>query len=528
MTIATTRFSLARVTIELTTAYRSSAFRERAGADMAFITDCNGLPTLPGTSIAGVLRHAWADIAGVDLNTWFGTAADSDGQPSLVEVSGGQVHNKSDQPVPFLSEAADLEDDPVLALLLQGNFRDHVRLSAWGVADVRGKYDELVVPAGARFTFELRVNARTDQDAGNREHLQVMDTLLALLNSPMTRLGGATRRGLGAFTVRQALRRDFDLKQPADLQAWSQLPVDLAEPLPKGVLTAARIDVLNDPALLTATLCLKPDDFWSFGGGQAMPDYAAHRVKGAPTDKKSDAPSTSQSVPVHEPMIQWKKGSTASVVGGADATPHHYIPGSSVKGALRHRIEFHARRRLGIWLGNEAEHTDRLVEYKRGPGGTFAKAALALGGAIKSSGDGPASFAGAFGVDDQHRGVGEAPLKTLMHVAIDRFTQGPMDGFLFSETAFYGGPDLELTLFVNTRQLRRNASELVGEAGADALVGIAAGALADALGDLREGRLALGARSARGLGYVTGTVQWTDDGAWISAPNQNQHPEEAR
>lgn len=508
MTISATRFSVARVTIEMTTGFRSSAFRERGGADMAFIADCNGLPTLPGTSIAGVLRHAWADCIGHEENAWFGFTRRSSGSASLVEVSGGLVHNAHNKPVAFLG--ASVDDDPVLAALVQGSVRDHVRLNHLGVADHKGKYDELIVPAGARFTFELRVNAPATTETSLMGHCEVMDKLLSLLASPITRLGGATRRGLGGFKVHQVLRRDFDLSQSTDLQAWGQLPVDLSVAVPKGILSTSSVAAWLDTGVESATLSLIPDDFWSIGGGQALPAFKGHRVTGDERGKKEgdDSVSLSQSVPVHEPAIEWD-GSRGRVTGDSDS-PHHFVPGSAVKGALRHRIEFHARRRLGIWLGTEQARSTELVRYENPPG-EFTHAALALGGSIKSSKDkaGASSFAGAFGVDDQHQNVGNtSTMKTMMHVAIDRFTQGPMDGFLFSETAFFKGPELELNVFVNTRQLERNAEELVGKDGARAVVEIARAALDDALDDVCEGRLAIGARSARGLGYMTGKVVW--------------------
>lgn len=509
MTIAAVRFSVARVSIEMTTAFRSSAFRERDGADMAFIADCNGLPTLPGTSIAGVLRHAWADCVGTDEDVWFGYTSRNHGSASLIEVSGGCVHDCHDKPVPFLG--AKLTADPVLEAMVSGNVRDHVRLSHLGVADDKAKYDELVVPSGARFTFELRVNARELPHGNSDEHRAVMDKLLALLASPITRLGGATRRGLGAFKICRVLRRDFDLNKADDLADWGRLPVDLSAGLSPGLLKSADHGEWNDSGVDVAELTLIADDFWSVGGGVPMPAFAHHRVKGDERGKKEgdESASMSQSVPVHEPAIKWSE-SNGTVVGSED-TPHHFIPGSAVKGALRHRIEFHARRRLGIWLGTEKSRQDDLVSYDNPPG-EFTRAALALGGSIKSSKDqrGASSFAGAFGVDDLHTNVGSSKtMKTMMHVAIDRFTQGPMDGFLFSETAFFKGPEIKLSLFVNTRQLERNAQELVGKEHAGEIVRIARESLNDALNDLCEGRLAIGARSARGLGYMTGKLRWT-------------------
>jgi len=52
---------LARLTIEFETAFIIGGGQDDLLFDDVFVADANGLPTLPGSSLAGVLRHAWAD-----------------------------------------------------------------------------------------------------------------------------------------------------------------------------------------------------------------------------------------------------------------------------------------------------------------------------------------------------------------------------------------------------------------------------------------------------------------------------------
>ena len=48
---------VARPTIEFTTPFLVGAGEEDFFSDAVFVADANGLPAIPGSSIAGVLRH---------------------------------------------------------------------------------------------------------------------------------------------------------------------------------------------------------------------------------------------------------------------------------------------------------------------------------------------------------------------------------------------------------------------------------------------------------------------------------------
>ena len=190
------RYELGLVTIELESPFIIGASESDGLFDATFVTDANGFPTLPGESLAGILRHAAAaEWDEPTVTRVFGFQDTNDGAASAVRISFGQVHDRNDTPVPMrLSRTAldERKSDPVVTTLAAGAGRDHVRIGAHGAVDGRGKFDERIVAAGARFSFELCVSETSPRRLAD---------LVELLRRPETHLGAGSRRGYGRFKV---------------------------------------------------------------------------------------------------------------------------------------------------------------------------------------------------------------------------------------------------------------------------------------------------------------------------------------
>jgi hypothetical protein len=194
-----------------------------------------------------------------------------------------------------------------------------VRIDHTGAAFDTGKYDEAVVLAGHRFTFELGLEGEPGDSAG-------LDWVLDALAAGAVRLGGSTRRGLGQFVVKRLLRRRFDLTNAVDARAYADLPkrLDASNGL-------AHLDVkptAPSPREVDGTiaLMLRPEGYWFVGGGDPRP--TEH-------DKLPDMN------PLRERRVEWVKGR------GRLSKEQMVIPGSSVKGALAHRVAYHGNMLLG-------------------------------------------------------------------------------------------------------------------------------------------------------------------------------------
>jgi CRISPR/Cas system CSM-associated protein Csm3 (group 7 of RAMP superfamily) len=235
----------------------------------------------------------------------------------------------------------------------------------------------------------------------------------------------------------------------------------------------------SDEKVVTATLSLKPNSYWRIGQGE----------KPCLTDSNG---KTADLLPKLEQRISWSSQHQAE-----PTTENLLIPGSSVKGALSHRIAFHANRfsEQPRWADDMPE-----VELKTYDKSESCDAVRELFGfANDSSGSDQVGEAGRVLIDDAYREFSNADLQMIMHNSIDRFSGSVRDHMLFSEEMVWGkGIELQLTIKKD-----------------DKISSVAKQALQQALADLYEGRLALGAGVSKGHGLFTGTIKWSDDGKWI-------------
>lgn len=440
------KFQLAYVTIELETAFLIGAGESDHLFDSVFVTDANGYPSIPGESLAGVLRHALGEKA----EALFGYQRRDEGEASRIRFSFAHCHGQDDRPVAFRSSPV---QDPVLSALAAGVGRDHVRIGKHGAAEQRGKFDELVVPAGARFTFEICLSGESQVG---------LEELVGLLAGPDLYIGGKTRRGLGRFKVVRVCSASFDLAQKEDLQKLGRLPVALERAV---VSPETKPMVLpkpfQRPDTYHAVLKLKPIGTWMVGGGIPT-GREPQREKDGPWDR----------VPLSERKVVWtRQGERERGTVIADQDAPYLLPGSSVKGSLRHRTAFHLRRLQQIWTDQEVPQEAELFGDIRG----------------KQEGRPGCVFISDLFV------AATTPLEGFQHVSLDRFTQAPMDHLLYDELAL-GSCQLEVQVSIQIQPTDANR--------------VSRQALQAALTDLAEGRLALGA--GRGHGRFIGSVEWLD------------------
>ncbi len=455
---------VARATIEFETAFIIGGGVDDLFFDSVFVSDANGLPTLPGSSLAGVLRHAWADAGHGDGNDLFGYQNGSEGHGSRLSASWGILHDSANRPVEGIITDRQRLDDSILTEARLTTARDHVRISHKGVAEQGGKFDEQSVTAGHRFSFELLLEGTSgDERSWSR--------LLGLLRSDAIRIGGKSRRGYGQFRVIALNGRSFDLNNRNDFNAFRALPVSLVETTLPDLLPSLKS---VDSGVVTATLGLKPEAFWMIGGG---------------FDGEVDM------APLKANRIVWKEGK------GEVQNNKVLLPGSSVKGALAHRIAFHYNRLSELFAGPDVVVGDHTGENNR--------AVRELFGYCKES-DKSEGRRGRVLISDLFVDKpGEQ--KILNHVSIDRFTGGArvLEGALFDEKPYYRGDGFILNVTVTeAEQIKEKKVRQ---------------ALQAALLDLAGGRLALGAGAGRGNGYFRADigVKWNPAGeAWLAGGDQ--------
>lgn len=483
MTPELKHFYLARMTLETLTPLSIAAGGADGVFDVALARDANGLPALPGSTLAGVLRHLYWELHGeADMKKLFGFQNNEEGKSSCLHISWGAIQDSTGQPVeslllgnaggarlddPLLSAALAMEDMPVN--------RDRVRISHRGGAADTGKFDRSVLPAGYRFNAELTLWSDQCDDPRWQQ-------VLNLLNHPLLRLGGGTRAGLGKIKVVCVYDKHFDLSAEDGRAAFSKLQRGLGSTagLSENKITA-HTDNCN--RFIAVTLKLKPRGFWRIGEGDTPHKFDSK-------DKPADL------LPKLESRVTWNDG--AGCLGSAKLL----IPASSLKGALAHRVAFHANRFAGRWAVpgsklDEYDETEACPEIKELFG--YARDDKKNREDKKSDPE-PKGQAGRLFLDDAFLTLDENKLKLMMHNAIDRFTGGVREHMLFSEELVWK-EEIPVQLTIDTAGIADSARI----------------ALRHALNDLCKGRLAIGGGAGKGHGFCDGNVEWGDAGKWINA-----------
>ncbi len=424
--------------------------------DSTVVRDVFGHYRVPGTSLAGVLRHALAEHAGEEAaSALFGHAGRGADAPSgsRVAISDGYL--------------LDFDGRPCIDKILEGSqprfpaataVQDCVRLDneTLTAADA-GKFDLEYVPQGTRFAVEMVYephgmrpdNAGAAVAGADRPFAHVL-FLLQLLQAGLVQIGGGTTRGMGHVHAEKIIIRGFDLHDAAGRDAWRNRPYALdatisgGQPIqfPQTIAAPCAGSEKPDEETLSGriVLRLKADGPLLIGGNQS------------PLKK---AQSLNADITFSEFLtVDYAKG---------QLTPVAAVPGSSLKGALHHRV-----RHILACLG-AADVEGTITEIFGCIGQMPRKGHVGVAGCL---------------LPDQ-------TYTQVQHVAIDRLTGGALAGALYSEAPIWrDGLQLQVTISLDRLPLH------------------CAGLLLHALLDLGQGRLPIG----NGVGRGNGRLVFADAG----------------
>lgn len=453
--------------------------------DVVLAHDANGLPMLPGSAIAGVLRQCWAAAyeAEQPAQALFGYVQGDRGEVSRLITSHGHIHDSHDCPVEGMDERGSKDSLLKPLLIRRQQKRQRVRINERGSADDKGLFDRSVLPAGHRFSLELQVWSATASDAqGDAKRLE------GLLAEEGLRLGGLTRTGLGQLRVVRSHSKGFDLRQKQDFCDFRGLARSLGDV--RGLLEvrlAPHAPAQSDRVRLSVSL--RPEAGFRFGGGiRSLQRPASSKL--------------ANDLPVSETLVVWEPTANG-MLGISNKRERALIPATGIKGPLSHRVAFHANCRNNI-------HSDNWVAPAAVPGANSAgydKTAYCptvrtlFGWQPEGDAQNERGQAGVLWWSDISLVPEAIVAQTQCHNSIDRFTGGVRKGALFTAENIYAKfVNQDLLVFDITLDVRR-ARDL----------GATPEMLQDfesALDDLIQGRLALGADSAGGQGFFTGAWAW--------------------
>lgn len=497
-----TRLLQYRITLELTSPLAIGSGASNDLFDTPCARDANGLPVIPGTSLAGALRSLWVIQFGeAGAQQWFGmiTPNSDEGRRSQLLLTWAHVHGADNKPVDGVVPATIIQNDPVLRQLVRLPHRDHVRLSHRGGAADTAKYDRSFVPAGCRFTFDMRLFTNSNQINHDRK---AIGKLLQACWCSQLWLGGAKAGGYGRnkmVAIREVILDLTNKGARTALQRARELKTPLPEASESNGIQRRSIRQVGEPLetrrVALPPVTLRPRDTWRIGSGA---ESIAKLQNTAHDRKLADAlpyTETRQNWPIQQGQHANQKLWVTEIV----------VPGSAIRGTLAHRTTFHFNRLQQRWATSCATATPPAVKT------TFlspalldvievlfgnAKIRVPVGGDVNAL---PAGQAGAVFVEDIRIATESVKVVQLPHVRIDRFTGGAFGGALFAEELLFQG-DLSLQVSIDKTQFENLAQAHGVDTATTALM-----ALDEALRDLCELRLPIGAGGAHGNGYCKGT-----------------------
>ena len=463
---------LARIIIEAKTPLNIGSGNKGIKSDSLVLRDINGLPFIPGTTIAGLLRHSITVERKDNEN-------EKDYDQRLDKLRGPLMGNQEIGSPLIITEAKMLDSDSTvldgiisqekltsefLANYRQLPIRQHAKIGHRGATLKGGKFDEEIVLKGTRFCFEMEMLSSNNEDEAKFKEL--LDTL----SSDTFRIGSGSRSGFGEIEVvgGQCQYKMIDLTKDKQKEWYLKKSSSLSEDWQDAEI----IDMKKPKAegWTTYEIKLNPVDFMLFGSGFG--------------NDKADMTF------VRESFVDWSTN-PATI---KDRERVILIPASSVKGALSHRLAFHYNKIKGVFADTLAE--GKKIEDFVGKNNEAVKAVFGSEGEKGADGKMQNKLHGNVLISDIIQGASVSP-KILNHVSIDRFTGGAIDGALFSEETLYAkGQSFELKLLVKNSAISDKDVRTAWE---------------NTLEDLCACMLPLGGGVNRGNGCFEGTIKISEN-----------------
>lgn len=445
---------LARIIIEAKTPLNIGSGNKGFKSDSLVLRDINDLPFIPGTTIAGLLRHTLGD----DADKYMGSQ--EMGSPFIITEakmldSDGTVLDG------ILSQ--DKLNSPFLINFRQLPIRQHTKIGNRGTTVKGGKFDEEIVLKGTRFCLEMELLSDNDDDTKFKD-------ILNTLNSDTFRIGSGSRSGFGEIEVvgSQCQYKKINLENSEQKEWYLKKSSSLSDKWQDA--ETIKLETTKTKGWTTYEIQLNPIDFMLFGSGFG--------------NDKADMTF------VRESFVDWS--TTTAIV--KDHEQVILIPASSVKGALSHRLAFHYNKLKKIFADDlpEGKKIDDFV----GKNNEAVKAVFGSEGEKGLGGKMQNKQRGNVLMSDIIQEA-TASSKILNHVSIDRYSGGAIDGALFNEETLYAkGQSFNLKLIVNNDAFKDEDVKTAFE---------------NTLRDLCSGMLPLGGGVNRGNGCFIGTIKKTEN-----------------
>ena len=174
-------------------------------SDSDLMLDGRGMPFIPGTSLAGVIRHTAERICKEEtiLNELFG---------NIVPEKGGKKEE-------IISSSVIVGDAVLSKNILKDNVvigkRDGVGLGEWETAIKSSKFDFQIAESEQEYCAIVEWTG--DEEKKKKEIEQILDPIMEHMSAAGISIGARTSRGYGDFKVKV---KKISFSFPQDLTAW--------------------------------------------------------------------------------------------------------------------------------------------------------------------------------------------------------------------------------------------------------------------------------------------------------------------
>jgi CRISPR/Cas system CSM-associated protein Csm3 (group 7 of RAMP superfamily) len=294
--------------------------------DMAIQRDWQGIPYIPGSSLAGLLRSAAEDL--VLYMTGKAGCFDHNGRPETCPVCRlfGYVPADTENHLATAYASRIYVEDACtpVPLVSLAEVREHVGISrTHGSAQGQLQYDNEVAPGGMSLGFEMSIEDPVPDD------LRLILAIITLWQSSGFQVGGKTTSGLGWARLNNITYFALDFKQK-DLLREYLLPAesldDEREKLPPQAKRERK--QLEEYCKREESGNINHSREDHFLPQQVVVDLALMPLE--PLLIASDVPDPQAPIISDADFVQTTR---------ADGSRVYYLPGSSLKGILRTRAE---------------------------------------------------------------------------------------------------------------------------------------------------------------------------------------------
>lgn len=185
-------------------------------SDNDLMCDSRGIPFIPGSSMAGVLREKYEKLGGKDPEKLFGIIKNDEATASNIIISDAICPQKICDNVKSEFRNVSISDYKI-------SIRDGVAIDKWGVAKDGHKYDFQVVETDVPYYCILEWSG--DDEEYKNEVIEGLDILIKDIVKHGIQLGARTTRGYGKMKV-EVRKHQFDfpncIDEWLDFNPWSE------------------------------------------------------------------------------------------------------------------------------------------------------------------------------------------------------------------------------------------------------------------------------------------------------------------